>query len=83
MSLLIAVNNSVILSTIARLSKNKKLIIVHITTCVDKTNSTPSNNTALWHYLGTKHLDFRCENIATSGEIIKEIRYTLLGSSVD
>ena len=26
-----------------------------------KHSSAPSNNTALWHYLGTKHLDFNCE----------------------
>ena len=33
----------------------------------------PLNNTALWHYLGTKHLDFRRENNSTPGVLIKEI----------
>ena len=27
-----------------------------------KNSSTPSNNTALWHYLGTKYLYLRCES---------------------
>ena len=30
-------------------------------------SSAPSNNTALWHYLGTKHLDFSRENNGTPG----------------
>ena len=30
-----------------------------------KNSSAPSNNIALWHYLGTKHLDFRHENTST------------------
>ena len=40
-----------------------------------KNSSEPSKNTALWHYLGTKHLDFRHENISTPGVLIEEIRY--------
>ena len=39
-----------------------------------KTSSTPSNNTTLWHYLGTKHLDFRHEHNSTPGVLIKEIQ---------
>ena len=31
------------------------------------------NNTALWHYLGTKCLDFRHENNSTLGVLIEEI----------
>ena len=34
-----------------------------------KNSSAPLNNTALWHYLGTKHLDFRHENNRTPGGI--------------
>ena len=34
-----------------------------------------NNNTALWYYLGTKHLYFRCENNSTPGVLIKEIQY--------
>ena len=33
------------------------------------------NDAALWHYLGTKHLDFRHENNSTPGILIKEIWY--------
>ena len=40
-----------------------------------KRSSTPSNNTALWHYLSTKHLDFRHENDSTPGVLIKEMWY--------
>ena len=40
-----------------------------------KNSSAPLNNTALWHYLGTKHLDFRCENNSNPGVLIKEIWY--------
>ena len=38
-----------------------------------KNSSAPSNNAALWHYLGTKQLDFRQENNSTPGVLIKEI----------
>ena len=38
-------------------------------------NSAPLKYTALWHYLGTKSLDFRCENNNTPRVIIEEIRY--------
>ena len=38
-----------------------------------KNSSAPSNNTALWHYLGTKHLDYRRENNSTSAVLIEEI----------
>ena len=41
-----------------------------------KNSSAPLNNTALWHYLGKKHLEFRHENNSTPGILIKEIRYT-------
>ena len=44
---------------------------------MSKNSSTPWNNTALWHYLGTKHLGFEHENNSTPGVLIKEIRYTL------
>ena len=30
-----------------------------------KNSSATTNNTALWHYLGIKHLDFRRENDST------------------
>ena len=30
-----------------------------------KNSSAPSNNIALWYYLGTKHLDFMCEDNST------------------
>ena len=70
MTLLLAVNNSVVLDTIAVLSKNKKLL--HITACMYKNSSAFSNNTALWHYLGTKHLDYRRENNSTPRVLIKE-----------
>ena len=32
-------------------------------------------NTTLWHYLSTKHLDFRRENNSTPGVLIKKIQY--------
>ena len=35
-----------------------------------KNNSTPSNNTILWHYLGTKHLYFRRKNNSTPGVLL-------------
>ena len=38
-----------------------------------KNSSTYSNNTALWHYLGMKHLDFKRDNNSTSGVLIEEI----------
>ena len=41
----------------------------------DKNNSASSINTTLWHYLGTKHLDFRRENNGIPGVLIKEIWY--------
>ena len=37
-----------------------------------KSSSAPSDNTVQWHYLDTKHLDFRC---STPGVLIKEIQY--------
>ena len=40
-----------------------------------KNSSAPSNNTELWHYLDTKHLDFWPENNGTPGVLIEEIRY--------
>ena len=43
-----------------------------------KNSSATTNNTALWHYLGIKHLDFRRENDSTQGVLIEEIRYTHL-----
>ena len=46
-----------------------------MTACMYKNSSTPSNNTTLWHYLGTKHLDFRHENKSTPGLLIEEIQY--------
>ena len=57
MTLLLAANNSVVLHTIATLSKNKKLLL---------------NNSALRHYLSTKHLDFSCEINITLGVLIKK-----------
>ena len=33
-----------------------------------KNSTAPLNNTALWHYLGTKRLDFRRENNITPGK---------------
>ena len=43
-------------------------------------SNAPSNNTTLWHYLGTKHLDFRRdfrrEDDSTRGVLIEEIRYS-------
>ena len=39
-----------------------------------KNTSAPSNNTTLWYYLSTKHLDFRCENSSTPG-VIKSLCY--------
>ena len=62
----------------ARLSKNKKLIMYILNACMHKNSSTPLNNTALQHYLGTKHLDFRRENNSTSGILIQEIWYIVL-----
>ena len=44
-----------------------------MTACMFKNSSIPSNNTTLWHYLGTKHLDFRHENKSTPGVLIEEI----------
>ena len=35
-----------------------------------KNSSTLLNNTTLWYYLGTKHLDSRCENNRTPGVAI-------------
>ena len=43
-----------------------------------KNSSTPSNNTALWHYLGTKHFEFRCENNITPGVLIKKYGIIIL-----
>ena len=37
-----------------------------------KNSSTSSNNTTLWHYLGTKRLDYRHENYSTPGVLIEE-----------
>ena len=42
-----------------------------------KNSSAPSNNTALWHYLVTKYLDFRLDNNRTPGVLIKEISNNL------
>ena len=42
-----------------------------------KNSNAPSNNTVLWHYLGTKHLNFRHENNSIPGVLIKEV-YTVL-----
>ena len=39
-------------------------------------SSAPLNNTTLWYYLCTKHLDFRYEDNSTPGMLIKEIWYT-------
>ena len=36
-----------------------------------KNSSTPLNNTALWDYLSTKHLDFKHENNSTPGVLIE------------
>ena len=41
-----------------------------------KNSTAPSNNTALWHYLGTKDLDFWHENNSTPGVLIEEIQYS-------
>ena len=68
----LAVNNSVVLDTIVRLSKNK-----NITACMHKNSSTPSKNTALWHYLGIKHLYFRHESNSTPGVLIEETWYLI------
>ena len=38
-----------------------------------KNSSTPLNNTTLWHYLGTKGLDFRHQNNCTPEVLIEEI----------
>ena len=46
-----------------------------------KNSSTPVNNTALWDYLGTKHLDFRRDVNTTPGVLIKEIQYILIPSN--
>ena len=37
-----------------------------------KNSSALSNNTGLWHYVGTKSLDFRCENNSTPGVLIEK-----------
>ena len=37
-----------------------------------KNSSAPSINTVLWHYLGTKCLDFMGENNSTPGVLIEE-----------
>ena len=58
---------------------NKVLINAGLTACVYKNSSALSNNTATWHYLGTKHLDFRHENNSTPGVLIKEIQYSRKG----
>ena len=49
-----------------------------MTACMYKNSSAPSNNTTLWHYLGTKHLDFRRENNSTPGALIEEIWYVVI-----
>ena len=46
-----------------------------------KNSSIPSNNTALWYYLGTKQLDLRCESNSTPGVLIEEIWYLLFNFS--
>ena len=48
-----------------------------------KNSSAPSNNAALWHYLGTKCLDHRYENNSTPEVLIKEVWYMerLIGES--
>ena len=48
---------------------------------VCKSSSAPLINAALWHYLGTYNLDFRCENNSTPGILIEEIQYLLTKSS--
>ena len=40
-----------------------------------KNSSASLNNTALWHYLGTKHSDSRRENNSTPRISIEEIWY--------
>ena len=62
-TLWLVVNNSVILDTIARLSNNEKSITY--TTCMHKNNSASLNNTTMWHYLGTNHLDSRHKSNST------------------
>ena len=57
-----------------RLSKNKKLIAYTVTACMYKNSNAPSNNTGLWYYFGTKHLDFRHENNSTPGVLIEELQ---------
>ena len=42
-----------------------------------KNRSISFINTALWHYLGTKHLNFKCENNSTPGRA-EVIRLTIL-----
>ena len=46
-----------------------------------KNSSAPSDNTVLWHYLDTKHLDFMCENNSTPGILIEEIGICIQASS--
>ena len=38
-----------------------------------KNSSTPLNNTTLWDYLGTTHLDFGVKIIVPQGVLIKKI----------
>ena len=51
--------------------EDNKLIV---TACLYKNGSASSINTTLWHYLGTKHLDFGHENNSIPGVLIEEIR---------
>ena len=37
-----------------------------------KNSSAPLNNAILWHYLGTKCLNFKRENISTPGILIED-----------
>ena len=58
--------------TVARLSKNRKVITL-ICLYMHKNSSTSSNNTAPRHYLHMKHLHFKHDNNSTPGVLIEEI----------
>ena len=47
-----------------------------------KNSSALLNNTTVWHYLGTKHLDFRHENNSTPGVLIEKIWYSYIFGSM-
>ena len=53
----------------------KLIVRLYVTACLYENSSASLIGTTLWHYLGTKHLDFRHENNSALGVLIEETQY--------